>query len=274
MEYDGSSHIGPLGSNVSAAIDARRGASAVVALTGPKRKFRRGLGDKEPPPELVMQPTKLTGASETAALPSTYDPFASSECLDDFMARDQGRLEATPLLPPPVAEARRCKSRLRACTVAQPPPAPYLLLTRCLTPMRSCGCCYAFASATMFSLNYCLAAEAKGISISANVLAVQGLVSCGSVLYSSTYTSYTYTYACDGAYAQLAMEYLIDVGLAWSSCVPYASGGSGDYSSHYDAVDEGLPDCAHLHLPPRTLRGGPWSGSPHSGGTVWLHRGA
>ena len=116
--------------------------------------------------------------------------------------------------------------------------------------MRSCGCCYAFASATMFSLNYCLAAEAKGISVSSNVLAVQGLVSCGSVLYSSTYTSYTYTYACDGAYAQIAMEYLIDVGLAWSSCVPYASGGSGDYSSHFDAVDEGLPDCARLRREP------------------------
>lgn len=120
--------------------------------------------------------------------------------------------------------------------------------------MRSCGCCYAFASATMFSLNYCLAAEAKGISVSTNVLAVQGLVSCGSVLYSSTYTSYTYTYACDGAYAQLAMEYLIDVGLSWSSCVPYASGGSGDYSSHFDAVDEGLPDCARLRREPPAPR--------------------
>ena len=119
--YDGSSRIGPLGSNVSAAIDPRHGApashewhrtikasgsqgeadaakgsagEAVVALTGPKRTFRRGLGDKDPPPELLAkQPplAKLTGAPDAAALPSTYDPFASSECLDNFMARDQGR---------------------------------------------------------------------------------------------------------------------------------------------------------------------------------------
>lgn len=130
--YDGSSRIGPLGSNVSAGIDPRQGAStsrewhrtiqasggqsdagpaksstgeAVVALSGPKRKFRRGLGDKDPPPELLaMQPplAKLTGAPETAALPSTYDPFASSKCLDNFMARDQGRSEAAhPWLPRP-----------------------------------------------------------------------------------------------------------------------------------------------------------------------------
>ena len=124
----------------------------------------------------------------------------------------------------------------------------------------TCGSCYAFASSTVASLSYCLAAAKKGITFKETpVLSAQPIVSCGSrmpveggvikvkintgnITGMAHFGSENYNWGCDGGSGVASFKYQMDVGFPYTACYPYASGG-GDPHSHFDAAPGELPEC-------------------------------
>ena len=179
------------------------------------------------------------------------------------------------------ARAANASSGLQLLELSDTPSHNPFEGTNCLKeyPMRDqgqCGSCYAFAAAAMFSLNYCRALAKAGRSTDAPfAFSTQGMVSCGSRMYDERwYRKYSgppyrvrqklkYNNGCGGASAMYVtgrqngrrvtkplgppgtMNYLIDHGLTWMSCYPYACGG-GDSHNHYNGgsrCDRNLPAC-------------------------------
>jgi len=115
----------------------------------------------------------------------------------------------------------------------------------------SCGSCFAFASTSAFSLQYCLKVYAEGFSHSNTaipVLTPQNLVSCPQ----------GYSYGCDGGSGYGSYSYLRDYGVTSTACLPYQEGdGSTDDDNmcYTECVDE--YKLLHPASPMSFVSGGP-----------------
>mmetsp|Transcript_40188 Transcript_40188/g.87680 ORF Transcript_40188/g.87680 Transcript_40188/m.87680 type:complete len:984 (-) Transcript_40188:61-3012(-) len=89
------------------------------------------------------------------------------------------------------------------------------------------------------------------------VLSQQELVSCGSAEREEYATPYCltgpggvhitkYTNGCNGATAFNSLYFINQFGLPKKSCIPYVSGGAGDYTQHFDSAAGKVPKCALL----------------------------
>jgi hypothetical protein len=108
--------------------------------------------------------------------------------------------------------------------------------TDCVTsyPARnqgSCGSCYSFAATTMYSINYCIDARAKGKTGPTTVFGVQSMVSCNSK-----------TGGCRGGSTFGTFWWLRTNGITSRACYPYASGG-GSGEGHFERGGNKVPAC-------------------------------